>query len=59
VDTVADGISVKEIIKLYPDLEPEDIQEALRYAAEARASMSFFGRNELGQLSCLKTFQEK
>jgi uncharacterized protein (DUF433 family) len=35
VDTVAEGISVKEIIKLYPDLEPEDIQEALRYAAEA------------------------
>lgn len=35
VDTVAEGISVQEIIKLYPDLEPEDIQEALRYAAEA------------------------
>ncbi len=35
VDTVAEGISTQEIIKLYPDLEPEDIQEALRYAAEA------------------------
>jgi len=35
VDTVAEGLGIKEIIKLYPDLEPEDIQEALRYAAEA------------------------
>ncbi|MBW2038031.1 MAG: DUF433 domain-containing protein [Deltaproteobacteria bacterium] len=35
VDTVAEGIGAKEIIKLYPDLEPEDIREALRYAAEA------------------------
>ncbi|OGP55534.1 MAG: hypothetical protein A2Y65_00785 [Deltaproteobacteria bacterium RBG_13_52_11] len=35
VDTVAEGVGEKEIITLYPDLEPEDIREALRYAAEA------------------------
>jgi uncharacterized protein (DUF433 family) len=32
---VADGMSVEEILKAYPDLEREDISEALRYAAEA------------------------
>ncbi len=35
VAMVADGMSVAEIVDAYPDLEPEDIQEALRYAAEA------------------------
>ena len=25
----------EEILRAYPDLEPEDIREALRYAAEA------------------------
>jgi len=35
VDTVAEGVGEKEIITLHPDLEPEDIREALRYAAEA------------------------
>jgi uncharacterized protein (DUF433 family) len=29
---VADGMSNEEIIAAYPDLEPEDIPEALRYA---------------------------
>lgn len=33
VNLVANGMSVKEIIKEYPDLEPEDIAEALRYVA--------------------------
>jgi uncharacterized protein (DUF433 family) len=28
-------MSDEEIIRAYPDLEPEDIREALRYAAEA------------------------
>jgi len=32
---VADGMTEEEILKAYPDLEPEDIREALRYAAEA------------------------
>ena len=35
VGMVSDGMSEKEIIKTYPDLESEDIREALRYAAEA------------------------
>ncbi len=35
VDTIADGMSAEEILKAYPDLEREDITEALRYAAEA------------------------
>ena len=35
VGMVADGIDNNEILKLYPDLELEDIQEALRFAAEA------------------------
>ena len=35
VGMVADGMSEKEILKAYPDLEIEDIHQALRYAAEA------------------------
>ena len=35
VAMVADGISASEILAAYPDLEPQDIKEALRYAAEA------------------------
>ena len=35
VGMVADGTSNAEIIDAYPDLEAEDIMEALRYAAEA------------------------
>ena len=34
-DMVADGMSVDDILTLYPDLEREDIPEALRFAAEA------------------------
>ncbi|MBI4330511.1 MAG: DUF433 domain-containing protein [Chloroflexi bacterium] len=32
---LAEGMTVKKILRLYPDLEEEDIHEALRYAAEA------------------------
>ena len=32
---VADGMSHAEILAAYPDLEDEDIREAMRYAAEA------------------------
>lgn len=32
---VAAGMSEKEILEDYPDLEPGDIREALLYAAEA------------------------
>ena len=35
VGMVADGMKETEILEAFPDLEPGDIQEALRYAAEA------------------------
>ena len=35
VGMVADGMTEDEILKAYPDLEREDIREALRFAAEA------------------------
>jgi uncharacterized protein (DUF433 family) len=33
VNLVANGMAVDEIIADYPDLEPEDIRQALQYAA--------------------------
>ncbi|MBI1767891.1 MAG: DUF433 domain-containing protein [Bacteroidetes bacterium] len=33
LNLVANGMSPEEIIKEYPSLEPEDIQQALNYAA--------------------------
>jgi uncharacterized protein (DUF433 family) len=33
LNLIANGMSVEEIIEAYPYLEPEDIQQALRYAA--------------------------
>ncbi len=35
VDMVAEGLSKNEILEAYPDLEAEDISEALKFAAEA------------------------
>ena len=35
VGMIADGMTAEEILKDYPDLEPEDMTEALQYAAEA------------------------
>ena len=35
VDMVADGMTQAEILQAYPDLEAEDIKDALRFAAEA------------------------
>ena len=35
VGMTADGLTDAEILAAYPDLEREDIREALRYAAEA------------------------
>ncbi len=35
VGMVADGMAEAEILAAYPDLGPEDIAEALYYAAEA------------------------
>lgn len=34
VAMVADGVNTEEILAELPDLEPEDIAESLRYAAE-------------------------
>ncbi|MEW6600540.1 MAG: DUF433 domain-containing protein [Nitrospirota bacterium] len=33
VGQIAHGATVKEILADYPDLEPEDVQQALEYAA--------------------------
>lgn len=33
VNLIANGMSVEEIIKEYPDIEPDDIKEALQYAS--------------------------
>ncbi|HXM43813.1 MAG TPA: DUF433 domain-containing protein [Bryobacteraceae bacterium] len=33
VNLVANGMSPEEIVREYPDLEPEDIREALSYAS--------------------------
>jgi uncharacterized protein (DUF433 family) len=35
VGMVSEGMPEDEILKAYPDLEREDIREALRFAAEA------------------------
>lgn len=35
VGMIADGMTVEEIVSAFPDLQPADINEALRYAAEA------------------------
>jgi len=35
VEMVAEGMGDEEILRAYPDLEPEDIREALHYAAVA------------------------
>jgi uncharacterized protein (DUF433 family) len=35
VGMLADGMSETEIVDAYPDLEAEDVREAIRYAAEA------------------------
>lgn len=35
VEMVAERMSEDEILHAYPDLEPEDIRAALRFAAEA------------------------
>ena len=35
VGMLADGMDEPEIIAAYPDLEGEDVREAIRYAAEA------------------------
>lgn len=41
VDMVADGMNESEILEAYPDLEPGDIQEALRYASSGVVERSY------------------
>jgi uncharacterized protein (DUF433 family) len=35
VGMVADGMTTEEILRAYPDLERDDIREALQFAAES------------------------
>lgn len=35
INLVANGMSVQEIVDEYPDLEPQDVEQSLRYAAWA------------------------
>ena len=35
VGALAEGATPDEVLRRYPDLQPEDVREALRYAAEA------------------------
>ena len=35
IGMIADGMSTDQVLDAYPDLESADVQEALRYAAEA------------------------
>jgi uncharacterized protein (DUF433 family) len=35
LEMLAEGMTEQEILAAYPDLEPEDIKEALKFAAEA------------------------
>ncbi len=35
VGMVGEGMAETEILRAYPDLQPKDIREGLRYAAEA------------------------
>jgi len=35
VEMISEGMTEDKILVLYPDLEQDDIREALRYAAEA------------------------
>ncbi|MEW6580040.1 MAG: DUF433 domain-containing protein [Chloroflexota bacterium] len=44
VNLVAHGQSPQEIIAEYPDLEPEDIQQALEYAAWLARDQVYTGR---------------
>jgi uncharacterized protein (DUF433 family) len=36
VGRVAEGMTVGEIVDAYPDLEPADVQEAVRWDAESQ-----------------------
>ncbi len=41
VNLVANGMTTEEIVKDYPDLEPEDVSQALHYAAFLAAEETY------------------
>lgn len=41
VNLVANGMTTEEIIDAYPDLEPGDVEQALRYAAWVTEERTF------------------
>jgi uncharacterized protein (DUF433 family) len=43
VGTVADGLNETEIVDAYPDLEPADVREPLRCAAETVRELPLAG----------------
>ena len=47
VNLVANGMTVEEIIDEYPDLEPEDIQQALQYAAWTADDVVYISSTEV------------
>jgi uncharacterized protein (DUF433 family) len=51
VGMVADGMTEMEILSAYPDLEGEDIHEALRYPAEAVWERTLTLTGSAGQFS--------
>ncbi len=45
LNALANGISTQELLKDYPELEPEDIQAVLSYAAELVSEEQVFSVN--------------
>ena len=45
INLIAHGNQVPDIIAEYPDLEPEDIQQALQYAAWLTREQVYVGRS--------------
>ncbi len=41
IGMIAEGMSTNQVLDAYPDLGPADVQEALRYAAEAVREREF------------------
>lgn len=47
VSQIANGATVEEILEDYPELEPEDIKQALEYAAWlAQEEVHYYGEEE-------------
>jgi len=43
VGMIADGMTEEEILKAYPDIEPQDIRESMQYAAKILANWPLCG----------------